>query len=239
MKSVLVTGASSGIGEALVKSWAKQGYRVIACGRDQQRLAALQQHDANITTRSFDMTDADACQTALQDCQVDLVVLCAGTCEYIDNGNIDAALFKRVLATNVLGPVNCLAALQEQLQPGSRVAFVSSAAQWLPFPRAEAYGASKAALTYLAQSLRLDWEAKGIAISLIFPGFVDTPLTRKNTFPMPSRISVDFAAQAIIKGLHQGHNEIRFPYFFCLVLRLLALLPLSFQHRLLRRMVTR
>ncbi|KEY59742.1 SDR family NAD(P)-dependent oxidoreductase [Serratia sp. DD3] len=239
MKSILVTGASSGIGEELVKAWAKQGYKLIACGRDQQRLAALQQYDANIITRSFDMTDAEACRAALQDCQVDLVVLCAGTCEYIDNGKVDAALVKRVMETNVLGPVNCLDALQEQLQSGSRVAFVSSAAQWLPFPRAEAYGASKAALTYLANSLRLDWEAKGIAISVIFPGFVDTPLTRKNTFPMPGRISVEMAAKAIIKGLDQGHNEIRFPYVFCLVLRLLALLPLSLQNRLLRRMVTR
>ena len=110
------------------------------------------------------------------DCTADLTILCAGTCEYLDQGVVDAALVERVMSTNFQGPVNCLAALQTQLLPGSRVALVSSMAHWLPFPRAEAYGASKAALTWFANSLRLDWEPKGIAVTVVSPGFVDTPL---------------------------------------------------------------
>ncbi|EHN8881328.1 SDR family NAD(P)-dependent oxidoreductase, partial [Enterobacter hormaechei] len=96
MKTVLITGASSGIGAGLAKSFADDGYRVIACGRDAQRLAAVHQHSPNITVRQFDMTDRDACRQALADCAADTVILCAGTCEYLDRGEVDAGRVARV-----------------------------------------------------------------------------------------------------------------------------------------------
>lgn len=237
MMTVLITGASSGIGAGLAKSWADDGCQVIACGRDRARLEALQQYSPNITLRVFDMTDREACHLALADCTADLIVLCAGTCEYLEQGVVDAALVERVMSTNFQGPVNCLAALQSQLLPGSRVALVSSMAHWLPFPRAEAYGASKAALTWFANSLRLDWEPKGIAVTVVSPGFVDTPLTRKNDFPMPGQVSVDDAVKAIRHGLAKGKKHIAFPTGFSLVMKLLSGLPNFLQRRLLRRMV--
>ncbi|NTY87429.1 SDR family NAD(P)-dependent oxidoreductase [Serratia fonticola] len=237
MMTVLITGASSGIGAGLAKSWADDGCQVIACGRDRARLEALQQYSPNITLRVFDMTDREACHLALADCTTDLIVLCAGTCEYLEQGVVDAALVERVMSTNFQGPVNCLAALQTQLLPGSRVALVSSMAHWLPFPRAEAYGASKAALTWFANSLRLDWEPKGIAITVVSPGFVDTPLTRKNDFAMPGQVSVDDAVKAIRHGLAKGKKHIAFPTGFSLVMKLLSGLPNVLQRRLLRRMV--
>ena len=217
MMTVLITGASSGIGAGLAKSFAADGHLVIACGRDASRLAALQQFSPNISVRLFDMTDRDACRQALTGCFADLIILCAGTCEYLDHGQVDAALVERVMATNFLGPVNCLAALQTQLEAGDRVVLVSSMAHWLPFPRAEAYGASKAALTWFANSLRLDWEPKGVA--------------------MPGRVSVDRAVAAIRHGLAKGKNHIAFPTGFSLALRLLASLPSGIQRLLLRRMV--
>ncbi|CAI1170258.1 Serine 3-dehydrogenase [Serratia fonticola] len=237
MMTVLITGASSGIGAGLAKSWADDDCQVIACGRDRARLEALQQYSPNITLRVFDMTDREACHLALADCTADLIVLCAGTCEYLEQGVVDAALVERVMSTNFQGPVNCLAALQTQLLPGSRVALVSSMAHWLPFPRAEAYGASKAALTWFANSLRLDWEPKGIAVTVVSPGFVDTPLTRKNDFPMPGQVSVDDAVKAIRHGLAKGKKHIAFPTGFSLVMKLLSGLPNFLQRRLLRRMV--
>lgn len=237
MMTVLITGASSGIGAGLAKSWADDGCQVIACGRDRARLEALQQYSPNITLRVFDMTDREACRLALADCTADLTVLCAGTCEYLDQGVVNAALVERVMSTNFQGPVNCLAALQTQLLPGNRVALVSSMAHWLPFPRAEAYGASKAALTWFANSLRLDWEPKGIAVTVVSPGFVDTPLTRKNDFAMPGQVSVDDAVKAIRRGLAKGKNHIAFPTGFSMVMKLLSGLPNFLQRRLLRRMV--
>lgn len=237
MMTVLITGASSGIGEGLAKSWADDGCRVIACGRDAARLEALRQYSPLISLRQFDMTDAQACRDALADCPVDLAVLCAGTCEYLDHGSIDIDRVSRVMRTNFLGPVNCLAALQDQLAPGSRVVLVSSMAHWLHFPRAEAYGASKAALTWFANSLRLDWEPKGVAVTVVSPGFVDTPLTRKNDFPMPGKVSVEQAVAAIRRGVAKSKTHIAFPAGFSVILRLLASLPRFVQNALLRRMV--
>lgn len=237
MMTVLITGASSGIGAGLAKSWADDGWHVIACGRDPARLATLQQHSPNIRICAFDMTDPETCRQALADCRADLVILCAGTCEYLDHGVVDAALVERVMRTNFLGPVNCLAALQPRLVSGNRVVLVSSMAHWLPFPRAEAYGASKAALSWFARSLRLDWEPKGIAVTVVSPGFVDTPLTRKNDFAMPGQISVDSAVKAIRRGLAKGKDHIAFPAGFSLILRGLSALPSFLQRALLRRMV--
>ncbi|QKJ86267.1 SDR family NAD(P)-dependent oxidoreductase [Paramixta manurensis] len=239
MTTVLITGASSGIGAGLAKSWADEGCHVIACGRDPARLASLRQSSPNITVRQFDMTDRVACCQALKECHADLIILCAGTCEYLENGKVDAALVERVMTTNFLGPVNCLAALQPQLVAGNRVVLVSSMAHWLPFPRAEAYGASKAALTWFANSLRLDWEPKGIALTVVFPGFVDTPLTRKNDFAMPGQVTVEQAVKAIRRGLAKGKNHIAFPVGFSLMMNLLAGLPALLQRALLRRMVRR
>lgn len=237
MMTVLITGASSGIGAGLAKAWADDGCQVIACGRDATRLDELQQYSPNITQRLFDMTDSTACQLALKDCRADLIILCAGSCEYIENGVIDAALVARVMDTNFQGPVNCLAALQAQLVPGNRVVLVSSMAHWLPFPRAEAYGASKAALTWFANSLRLDWEPKGVAVTVVSPGFVDTPLTRKNDFAMPGLVTIEEAVKAIRQGIAKRKNHIAFPRGFGLTLRLLSWLPAGIQSLLLRRMV--
>ena len=237
MKTVLITGASSGIGAGLATSFAAEGYHVIACGRDPARLEALHQTCPNLTVRLFDMTDRDACRQALSGVYADLVILCAGTCEYLDRGVVDAALVERVMNTNFLGPVNCLAALQPQLVAGNRVVLVSSMAHWLPFPRAEAYGASKAALSWFADSLRLDWEPKGVAVTVSSPGFVDTRLTRKNDFAMPGRVSADEAVKAIRSGLAKGKMHIAFPTRFGFILRLLSRLPAFLQRTLLRRMV--
>lgn len=237
MMTVLITGASSGIGAGLAKSWAEEGHAVIACGRDRERLKQLQQDHANITVRLFDMTDRNACREALAGCKADLIILCAGTCEYLEHGWVDAGRVERVMTTNFQGPVNCLEALQSQLIAGNRVVLVSSMAHWLPFPAAEAYGASKAALTWFANSLRLDWEPKGIAVTVVSPGFVDTPLTRKNDFPMPGQVSVAHAVKAIRRGLAKGKDHIAFPTGFGLLLRLLSRLPEGLQRVLLRRMV--
>lgn len=141
------------------------------------------------------------------------------------------------MKTNFLGPVNCLAALQPQLAAGHRVVLVSSMAHWLHFPRAEAYGASKAALTWFADTLRLDWEPKGIGVTVVSPGFVDTPLTQKNDFAMPGRVTVDEAVNAIRAGLAKNKSHIAFPSGFGLILRLLSWLPTLIQNALLRRMV--
>ncbi len=146
MKHVLITGASSGIGQQLALDYARNGWDVLACGRDEQRLHALAAAFPTIRTATFDITNLEDTQQALDGVTADLVILSAGTCEYLDNGVVEADKVRRVLTTNVMGPVNCLSVLLPQLANGSHLALIGSTASLVPLPRAEAYGASKAAL---------------------------------------------------------------------------------------------
>ncbi len=238
MKRVLITGASSGIGFQLACDYAADGWQVIACGRDIDKLTRLHQHAPDITLCPFDITDLAATREALTGKSVELAILCAGTCEYLDDGVVEAEKVHHVMSTNFSGPVNCLDALLPQLSAGSRVALVGSTASLVPLPRAEAYGASKAALAYFARSLAQDLRRRQIHISLVQPGFVSTPLTARNDFPMPMIISVEQAAKYIRRGLARGKQEIVFPALFALLLRLTARLPQSWQ-RLLTQQIAR
>ncbi|MBS4432031.1 SDR family NAD(P)-dependent oxidoreductase [Pectobacterium punjabense] len=237
MKRVLITGASSGIGQQLALDYARDGWDVLACGRDEQRLHALTAAFPALRTTAFDMTNIADTRQALDGVTADLVILCAGTCEYLDNGVVDAEKISRVLTTNVIGPVNCLSVLLPQLASHSHLAFVGSTASLVPLPRAEAYGASKAALAYFARSLSLDLQAHNITVSLILPGFVDTPLTARNDFPMPMLISASHASDAIRRGLEKKKREIAFPLGFALLLKLISVLPQSWQRLLASRLV--
>ncbi|ATM94542.1 short chain dehydrogenase [Yersinia frederiksenii] len=237
MKHVVITGATSGIGQQLALDYAAEGWLVTACGRDETRLIALGVHHPTIVTRRFDITDLSETRKALADCSADLVILCAGTCEYLDNGVVEAERVARVLNTNFLGPINCLDALLPQLSSGSRIALVGSTASMLPMPRAEAYGASKAALAYFARSLAVDLAKSGINVSLILPGFVATPLTDRNDFAMPMIITSKQASHYIRSGLAKGAAEIAFPPLFAALLRLAGLLPQALQRWLAKRLV--
>lgn len=231
MPSVLITGATSGIGYALAQLAASSGWQVIACGR---QVEVLKQLNAlkNVQTRCFDTTDQAACQQALHDVKVDYVVLNAGVCEYVEVNDFSAELFARVWQANVQGYANCLACLLPNLSAGSKITFVDSLARLLPFPRSAAYGSSKAALHYMAKSLAVDLANRQIAVQTISPGFVKTPLTDKNDFAMPMLISVERAAEAIFTGIQSPRRSIYFPLRLAWLLRLINLLPESWQHRL-------
>lgn len=238
MKRVLITGATSGIGFQLARDYAAEGWQVTACGRNREKLEQLRALAPDIALCEFDITDLAATRAALANKNAELVILCAGSCEYLNNGVVDAEKVHRVMSTNFSGPINCLDALLPQLSSGSRVALVGSTASLVPLPRAEAYGASKAALAYFARSLAQDLSRKHIHISLVLPGFVDTPLTRRNDFAMPMMISVEQASNFIRRGLAGGKREVVFPRLFAVILRLTSRLPQSWQ-RLLTQQIAR
>lgn len=238
MKRVLITGASSGIGYQLALDYAADGWHVTACGRNRGKLDTLREKFSNMVLCEFDITDLAETRRALDGKSADLVILCAGTCEYLNHGVVEAEKVHRVMSANFSGPVNCLDVLLPQLAPGSRVALVGSTASLVPLPRAEAYGASKAALAYFARSLAQDLKRQQIAISLVLPGFVDTPLTKRNDFAMPMIINVEQASRYIRQGLARGKAEFAFPRLFSLILRITARLPNALQ-RLLTQQIAR
>lgn len=236
MMTVLITGASSGIGAGLAKSFAADGHPVIACGRDPSRLAALQRHSPNISLRSFDMTDRESCRRARgvpgrsdHSLRRDLRIPRPRNGRCRAGGTDDRHQLSR--AGELPGGASAAAVCRQSRGAGkfngALAALSSRRGVWC----------LKAALTWFANSLRLDWEPKGIAITVVSPGFVDTPLTRKNDFSMPGQVSVEHAVKAIRRGLAKGKNHIVFPTGFGMLLRLLAGLPEGLQRLLLRRMV--
>ena len=235
MKKLLITGATSGIGEAVAKLAAKRGYHVIACGRNADKLAELAELP-NIETCCFDVTDLAATTAALSSLQCDIALLNAGTCEYVNVPDIEPAMFERVFAANVFGVMNVVSALLPNLEAGNKLVFVESLARLFPFPRSEAYGGSKAALHYIAKSFAVDLAEQGIKVQTAAPGFVKTPLTDKNDFDMPMLISVEEAANDILHGIASNKASFYFPTRFSLFLRLLHLLPEGIQHRIALKM---
>lgn len=238
MKKVLITGATSGIGQALCLHYQALNYAVIACGRQQDKLNKFAIYD-NVSTISVDLCDELQVMAKFKQLGVlDLVILNAGTCEYIDDvKHFDGQLFSRVITTNLIGTGYSLAALLPQIPAGGQLALVGSSASFLPFSRAQAYGASKAAIAYLARTLALDLKDQNIDVSLVSPGFVKTPLTDKNDFAMPMRISAQQAALEIVAGLEKRTFDIHFPKTFTLILKALSLLPDSWWRTISTRML--
>lgn len=224
MNTILITGATSGMGEALAKLCAKNGYKVIACGRNQQALDKLAEL-ANVETLQFDLANIDETKKALANVEVDIAVLNAGVCEYVDINDFEPEMFQRVFSANFFGVVNSVAAILPNLKKGNQLVIVDSLARLLPFTRSQAYGASKAAVHYLTKSLEVDLVKKGIKIQSVSPGFVETPLTDKNDFEMPTKITVQEAVENMLKGIESKKSSIYFPTGFSLILRFLSILP--------------
>tara|TARA_R110001592_G_scaffold298362_1_gene569109 strand:+ start:109076 stop:109849 length:774 start_codon:yes stop_codon:yes gene_type:complete len=232
-KRIWLTGASSGIGKAMAEKLAGQGHLLVLSARRAEPLQEISERfPGQITVLPVDMTDAAAVSAVGQAISqqwgaLDWAIFNAGTCEYVDVAQFEAAMFQRVMETNVLGTANCIEAALPLLRKGEqpRLVGVGSSVTFCPLPRSEAYGASKAALRYLFQSLELDLAAWGIGVSLVSPGFVDTPLTAGNDFSMPMQVGSDKAADIIIRGIEKGKREISFPGPFIAVLKLIGSLP--------------
>lgn len=225
--NVLITGASSGIGKSLVALYCSKGAKVLACGRNFQKLDDLKTEYPTIETFCFDITSPIEVQQHLANVsQLDIAILNAGDCEYIDDVmNFDAAAFQRVIEVNLISLGSILQTILPKLRTASTLALMGSSVTYLPFPKAHAYGASKAGVDYLSQTLRLELAPKGINVSLIQPGFIETPLTDKNDFAMPFLMTSDEAAIRIYKGLSANKQVICFPKRFIYLMKLISLLP--------------
>ena len=231
--SILITGATSGIGWSLCHHYHHLGYKVFACGRNQEKLGQLAR--LGMKTFAFDVNDeSQVAQIASQVPPLNLLLLNAGDCRYIDDAvNFDHQLFSQIVQTNLVSVGTLLHYFLPKVISGGQVAFISSSATLVPFPKAEAYGASKAGIDYLANSLRIDLTSKKIDVTLIHPGFVKTPLTDKNQFSMPFMLTSEQAAQRIFNGIFSRKKTVQFPKRLTWTLRLFSMLPTTLWQKII------
>jgi short-subunit dehydrogenase len=233
-KTVWITGASSGIGRCLATKLAERGATVVISARREEVLNDIASHDPQrLLPLAVDVTDhesiADVQNKLAQRVEaLDFIIMAAGTVEYEDDLDFDPKRYQRVFDVNFFGLVNSLAIAMPLLRNSENkphIIGVTSLVMLLGFPRAEAYGASKAAADYFLKSLRSDLPPEQFYISIARPGFVKTPMTSVNDFPMPFLMTADQAAERIIKGINKRKMFINFPSRFSAILKLLSLAP--------------
>ncbi|WP_299397268.1 SDR family NAD(P)-dependent oxidoreductase [Pelagibius sp.] len=245
---ILITGASLGLGRALALRCARAGWRVVASARGREQLESLAAEAAElsgeITPYPLDVTDAAAVAAAVQHVEAEIApigiaVLNAGTHRPMAAESFRAADVEGLLKLNVLGIANCLEALLPRMiaRRQGRLALVASVAGYAGLPTAAGYGASKAAVINMAESLKPELDRLGVVLQVVNPGFVQTPLTDKNDFPMPFLMPADAAAEAFFRGLESQRFEIVFPRRFVYLMKLLKLLPYRLFFALTRRTV--
>jgi short-subunit dehydrogenase len=245
-----VTGASKGIGRAVAIELAEQGWQIAASGRDIAELDALATETSELSgsvhAYPFDITSEQASSEIVAAIErdlgdIDMAVLNAGTHEPVDGAAFTAAPLRRLVETNLMGTAHCLAPIVERFvaRGGGRIAVVASLAAYRGLPTASAYGATKAALINMCEALRVELAPAGVVLSVITPGFVRTPLTDRNPFPMPFLMEPDVAARRIVRDLAGKRFEITMPRRFAFIMKLLRILPYPLYFAVTRRLVTR
>ena len=241
-KTIWITGASSGIGIELVEQLAQGSANIAISARSTDKLNALTDKYPNVFASPLDVRDENAVAQCVADIEaahgpIDLAILNAGVSATSSTAKPEASVFRTIIETNFLGVTNGLSALMPYMsQRGSgHIAWVASLAGYNGLPGSGAYNASKAALITLAEAARPELNAKGIELSVINPGFVRTPMTDKNKFPMPFMMTPRNAAAAIIRGRAKQKYEIAFPWQLALSVKFMRLLPYPLFFLLVRK----
>jgi len=234
-RHILITGASSGIGAALARHYAKPDVRLALGGRNRERLddvaAACRERGAAVTAEPIDVTDQAATRAwvlaADAESPVDLVIANAGISSHAGEDGEGEARARAVFAVNLEGVLNtAFPALERMLsRRRGQLALMSSLAGYRGFPDAPAYSASKAAVKALAEAWRGALAARSIRVSAICPGFIETPMTARNKFRMPFLMTAERAAAIIAAGLERDRARISFPWTMTLGSWLIAALP--------------
>ena len=236
-RTILITGASSGIGKALARRYAGKDCHLALLGRNEQRLADAASEcralGADVTVAAIDVRDRAALATWIGDfdriAPVDLVIANAGIMEGTRPGGdiepADAAYHS--VETNVLGVLNTVQPLLPKMMARGRgqIAIISSIAGLTPLPDAPSYSASKSAVINYGLSLRALLGPRGIRVSVICPGYIDTPMMRRELGAKPFKMTSEKAAELICRGLDRDRSLIVFPHLFGLMTRIGGLLP--------------
>lgn len=231
-KTAWITGASTGIGRELVLRLTQQGVRVAATARSRDKLDELTALAPGVIAIPGDVTSSDDMRAAhaaavAQLGAIDLAILNAGVWHPMRANSFDVGRVLESMDVNYGGLVRTLEPLIPTMIAAKHghIALMASVAGYRGLPKAIAYGPSKAAAISLAEILHTDLEPHGVMVSVINPGFVETPMTAPNTFPMPFMIKTDEAVTHILKGLERRKFEIAFPWQTVAGLKLLRILP--------------
>lgn len=248
-KGVLITGASSGIGRALAEACAAPGTTLHLSGRDAARLEetaqACRARGAEVAVRILDVRDAEAMDAWIRDAgRLDLVIANAGVSAGTGGSTEPADQSRRIFDINVTGVLNtalpALAVMGDQV-PGAdglrgRIAVIASLAAFIAAPGAPAYCATKAAVQRWAEALDATERARGIRLHAVCPGYIRTPMTDRNDFPMPFLMDASDAAARTLRGIARGRTRIAYPWPTYALARLFGALPVGWRNALFTRL---
>ncbi len=236
-RTILITGASSGIGAALAKAYATPENRLILWGRNGERLDAVaescRKSGTAVATSSFDLTDYHSLIAALETVDsenpVDLAIFNAGLGGSLPRDRVaqDTREAGDMIGVNFTAPIlgaNLLSG-RMALRCRGHIVLIGSVAAWFPLPMAPIYAGTKAGLGMFAEALRLRLRRHGVGVTLVSPGFVDTPMSRSLTEPKPFLISPERAAAAIVRKVDRGARHVVIPWQFAAIGVVVRLLP--------------
>jgi len=240
-KVIWITGASSGIGKALSIKFAQEGWIVAASARREGLLQELNKIDQNIHSFPLDVTNPEQCKKIFEDIKnkfnnIEISIFGTGIHDPNSEKKFNLDKIREIMEVNYFGTMNSINSVYDYYndKKSGQISIISSVAGYRGLPAAGAYCASKSALTSFTESLRFEMIRKNVRVSLVSPGFIKTPMTDQNDFPMPMIKSPEFAAEQIYIGLTKKTGfEIHFPKAFTFFLKFLRILPYGIYFKLI------
>ena len=244
-KTIWITGASSGIGKALVEKYAEKGWKVAASARRENLLNEMSKHE-NIFSYPLDVTQKDSIENAFKNIlrdfkELNICIFCSGTYERKSEKELSPENIKKVFDVNFLGVVNSVSIIEKYFKERRKghIGIVSSPVGYRGLPNSTGYSPSKAALNNFTQGIYFDFKKFNVMITLISPGFIKTALTDKNDFKMPYLKSTNFAADKIFEGMKKKQFEIIFPYQIAFIYKIFQILPNKIYNYLISKFINK
>jgi len=231
--TIWITGASSGIGRSLALKFAKEGWIVAASARRENLLQKLHGENENIYSFPLDVTNPEQCKTVFSEIiaqfeNIEICVFATGIHDPESEKVFNLEKIRKIMEVNFFGTMNSINSIYKYFseKKNGQISIVSSVAGYRGLPSAGAYCSSKSALTSFAESFYFDMIKKNVKVKLISPGFIKTPMTDENDFPMPMIKTPEFAAEKIYNGLiNKNAFEIHFPKAFTFLMKLIQIVP--------------